>query len=544
MPVRGLAGRLILYLTALLIVVEALITIFSLRREEQQILNNMVTGADQLSRSITSATWHAMLADHRTDVYDVLRNIAAKQGIDRIRLFNQNGGQTFTTREDPAPAPTLDARAAECTVCHSGARPRVEVDLPARARIFAGADGSRKLGMVTPIYNEPACSQAACHAHPAGRNVVGVLDVTFDLAAVDAEMAALKQRWVLILFVEVVVLAGFIILFVRRFVHTPIRRLMAATRRVSEMDLEQPIAIDARDEVAELARSFDIMRARLRDAMLEISRFTQELESKVEQRTDQLRVAQRKLVESDRLASLGQLAASVAHEINNPLSGVLNLSKLMERILREDGIPPGRVEEFRRYLSQVSAETARAGRIVSDLLAFSRRARPVRGPADLNAIVRSTTALVGHKIELMGVEVRLDLPDDLPPVRCDASQMQQVVINLLMNGAEAISGGGTVTVTTRSLPETQEALLEVRDTGTGIPPEHLRRIFDPFFTTKDEGKGGVGLGLSVVYGIIQAHGGEIDVESRPGHGTLFRVTLPLAPADHSATEAPPAAAAG
>jgi len=543
MPVRGLAGRLILYLTALLIVVEALITIFSLRREEQQILNNMVTSADQLSRSITSATWHAMLADHRTDVYDVLRNIAAKQGIDRIRLFNQNGGQTFTTRADTTPAPTLDDRAAECTVCHDDAGPHVEVDLPARARIFKGTDGSRKLGMVTPIYNEPACSQAACHAHPAGRNVVGVLDVTFNLAAVDGEMAALKRRWVLILFIEVVVLAGFIVLFVRRFVHTPIRRLMAATRRVSEMDLEQPIAIDARDEVAELARSFDVMRARLRDAMLEIGRFTQELESKVVQRTDQLRATQRKLVESDRLASLGQLAASVAHEINNPLSGVLNLSKLMDRILKEDGIPPGRVEEFRRYLSQVSTETARVGRIVSDLLAFSRRARPVRGPADLNAIIRSTTALVGHKIDLMAVEVRLDLADDLPPVPCDASQMQQVVINLMMNGAEAITAGGAVTVTTRARLETQEIILEVRDTGTGIPPEHLRRIFDPFFTTKDEGKG-VGLGLSVVYGIVQAHGGEIDVDSQPGQGTLFRVTLPLAPAMNTAAGAQPAGAAG
>ena len=154
---------------------------------------------------------------------------------------------------------------------------------------------------------------------------------------------------------------------------------------------------------------------RLRETMAEINRAALDLEAKVEERTEQLRQANRRLLQADRLASLGQLAASVAHEINNPLSGVLNFSVLMQRILKDDGVPPARVAEFRRYLDHVAEQTARAGRIVSDLLAFSRRSKPHRAPADLNAIVATTVALVSHKLKLMNVEIDARLSDILPP---------------------------------------------------------------------------------------------------------------------------------
>jgi two-component system NtrC family sensor kinase len=203
---------------------------------------------------------------------------------------------------------------------------------------------------------------------------------------------------------------------------------------------------------------------------------------------------------------------------------------LMQRVLKEDGIPPGRVEEFKRYLSQVTAETSRVGRIVSDLLSFSRRSKPQRSAADVNAIVQTTVSLVSHKLQLSGVEVALELAPDLPHVRCDASQIQQVAMNLVLNAAESIRGAGRVTVVTRRAAKGDQVVLEVRDTGSGIPAELLGKIFDPFFTTKEEGKG-VGLGLAVVYGIVEAHGGEIDVNSRVGEGSVFRVTLPVTGAE-------------
>ncbi|HYN40726.1 MAG TPA: ATP-binding protein, partial [Thermoanaerobaculia bacterium] len=270
------------------------------------------------------------------------------------------------------------------------------------------------------------------------------------------------------------------------------------------------------------------MRLRLAEAMAEINGFTRSLEDKVEERTEQLKVAQQKLMQADRLSSLGQLSASVAHEINNPLSGVLNLSMLMQRILKDDGIPKGREAEFRKYLDQVAAETARTGRIVSDLLAFSRRSKPHRANADLNGIIGTTLSLVSHKLKLMSVEVECALDAALPNLLADGSQLQQVVMNLVLNGAEAtrVRGTGRLRVATRASADRKHVLLDVKDDGEGMSPELLERIFDPFFTTKDEGKG-VGLGLAVVYGIVQAHGGDIEVTSVPGRETLFRVTLPV-----------------
>ncbi|NUM89229.1 MAG: HAD-IC family P-type ATPase [Bdellovibrionales bacterium] len=252
----------------------------------------------------------------------------------------------------------------------------------------------------------------------------------------------------------------------------------------------------------------------------------QELEEKVEQRSRQLDAARAKLIHSDRLASLGQLAASVAHEVNNPIGSVINLTMLLRRIMGSGGIPPGREEEFRRHLQRIEEETTRVGRIVSDLLSFSRRSKPQRDPSDLNAIVGKTIELLHHKLDLAGVDARLDLDPALAPVPCDRSQIEQVLINLVMNAAEAVGRGGKVVVRTAREPGT--ALLEVRDNGPGIPADVLPRIYDPFFTTKDAGKG-VGLGLAVVYGIVEAHGGSIDVASRAGEGATFTVRLPMNP---------------
>jgi two-component system NtrC family sensor kinase len=297
------------------------------------------------------------------------------------------------------------------------------------------------------------------------------------------------------------------------------------------MHLDKPIQIaDSSREVGELARSFETMRKRLRQAMAENNQFTQNLEAKVEQRTQELKAAHQKLLQSDRMASLGQLSASVAHEINNPISGVLNLSMLLQRVMTDDGIPRDRVPEFRKYLGQVIQETSRVGRIVSDLLAFSRRSKSQRSDADLNRIVRTTLSLAEHKLRLSNVETEIDLADGLPVVFCDASQIQQVVLNLVLNAAESTHGkpGGRVKVETRPGAEPGTVALSVSDNGEGIAEENLGKIFDPFFTTKPEGKG-VGLGLAVLYGIVQSHGGDVAVKSEPAAGATFTVTLPISP---------------
>jgi len=522
---KRLATRLIFSLTIIVVIVEGVSGIINIKTQERQLLDAMILGADQLSRGITSATWHAMLADHRETAYQVMETIAQKQGIRRIRIFNKEGRIMFST--DPYDGGQVDKDAEACAMCHSTLQPLVRVDVPSRSRIFKSPDGRRELAMVSPIYNEPACSDAACHAHPAQMNVLGVLDVALSLDDVDSEIRAIELRVASATAIHILLIGIFIFVFTHRFVDRPIRKLIEGTRAVSQMQLDRPIEIESGDELGELARSFNLMRDRLSEAIEEINEFTQQLETKVTERTLELEVAHQKLEQNERMASLGRLSATVAHEINNPLSGVLNLSMLMERILREGSLPPSRVAEFQGYLAQVTRETTRIGRIVSDLLAFSRRAKPLAAPTHLNRVIESALSAIDHKLHSYGVKVRLELDPRLPEVPGDSGQLQQVMINLLVNAAEASQANvhKQVTVSTRSVSD--RILIKVSDNGEGIPPEHLHRIFDPFFTTKEAGKG-VGLGLAVVYGIVASHGGEIDVASRPGEGTTFTVRLPLA----------------
>ncbi len=521
---RRLSQQIIISLTIIVMVVSGISGYISLKNQEKEILQAMINGADQLSKGITSATWHAMLADDRSAAYEVMQTIAANPGISRIRIFNKEGRVMFSTRR--VDEDQVDKNTEACAMCHSSSQPRVNIDASSRARVFKTSEGNRQLAMITPIYNEPSCSEAQCHAHPKTTSVLGVLDVAFDLTPLDSELNAARAEVFAVTGIQVILVGLFIIFFTRRFVDRPINKLIAGTRAVSRMQLNQVVEISSSAELAELAHEFNVMSERLNKAMAELNQATQDLELKVKDRTRQLEVAHQKLLQSDRLASLGQLSATVAHEINNPISGVLNLAMLLDRIMKDDGIPRGRVAESRKYIGQIIDETTRVGRVVSDLLAFSRRSKPQRTNADLNAIIRSTLGILRHRLELGNIVAYLRLCGSLPPVECDGSQMQQVIMNLVMNGAEAChnKGKGTVSIETRR--EDDSVVLEISDTGDGIPKDVLPKIFDPFFTTKGEVKG-VGLGLSVVYGIIDAHGGDIEVNSTPGEGTRFKVTIPM-----------------
>jgi len=527
---RKLGAKLILSLTILIVAISGISGYLNFRTQKKQLVDTMILGADQLARGITGATWHAMLDDDRKAAYEIMRVIADKQGVDRIRMFNREGRLVFST--DSREQPSMTSSSSEvCASCHSKDAIRNRPSEDARVRYARSPDGVKTINMVAPIYNEPSCSNASCHAHSASTKVLGVVDVALRLDPVQKQTRAITLQTILWTLFEVGIGAAFVILFTRRFVATPIQGLIAGTKAVSAMELDQPLDIgNARgtQELDELVDSFNRMRERLKLAVAELNDMQQTLEDKVDERTQQLKAAQRKLVQSERLATLGQLAASVAHEINNPVSGVLNLSMLLERLMANGAYPPGREAEFRKYLGLISTETARVGRIVSDLLAFSRRSKPQRAPSDLNKLVRTTIGLADHKLKLISAEVILDLQESLPLVECDASQMQQVILNLVLNGAQAMQprGGGKLTIRTHLIPQEESVELCVQDTGEGIAPENLSKIFDPFFTTKAEGKG-VGLGLAVLYGIVKAHEGEVEVVSQRNEGTTFTVTLPL-----------------
>lgn len=240
---------------------------------------------------------------------------------------------------------------------------------------------------------------------------------------------------------------------------------------------------------------------------------------------EEISQTQEQLIRTEKMASLGKLAATVAHEINNPLSVVLTYVKLMQNMIRKGTFTPKRLSDISRFLSTMESETSRCGEIVRNLLAFARHSTPKMEEHRLEDILQRTVALMAHDLEMKEMKLICSCEPDLPMVRCDFRQIQQALLNLMMNATEAMTKGGVLTVRARRAPKEGFVMVSVSDTGCGIPEENLSQIFEPFFTTKEEARG-VGLGLTVVQGIVTRHGGTIEVESQVGVGTTFHITLP------------------
>lgn len=264
------------------------------------------------------------------------------------------------------------------------------------------------------------------------------------------------------------------------------------------------------------------------DRKREEERITQRLEKMVEERTRALEETHAKLIHQDKMASLGKLSASVVHEINNPIAGILNLILLMKRINQEGRLSTDDLQKFARYLDLMETETRRISRIVSNLLTFSRQSKIELKFVDLNRLIQKTLFLNSNLLKINHVNVVTDFDPRLPEIMGSEDHLQQIMMNLVSNAAEALetTHGGTLTIRTGTPDNAGHVFIAFGDDGPGIPKENLPRLFEPFFTTKKKGKG-VGLGLSVAYGIIENHGGSIEVQSEPGKGTTFLVKLPV-----------------
>ncbi len=297
----------------------------------------------------------------------------------------------------------------------------------------------------------------------------------------------------------------------------PIGEMVAATRNIAAGRFDQPVRADTGGELALLANSFNVMQESLRKMRDELEAWGRTLEEKVRRRTEELIAMHDRVAQSERLASLGKLAAGVAHEINNPLGAILALTALTVEDLAPD-------DPRREDLQEVVRQAERCRNIVRGLLEFSRQSEPHVERLDLNKVLEDTLALISRQSFFFNIQVVKQLTPDLPRVSADRSQLQQVFMNILINAVQAMQEKGTVTLQSRPAAD-GFVEVSIADTGCGIPPDKLDRIFDPFFTTKPSGKG-AGLGLSIAYGIVAKHGGAIAVASRPGEGSTFTVRLP------------------
>lgn len=610
--------KLIGVVSATVVLIIGVYSYVNVTSQRDVLLTEVERHANQLSESVKNSTRYVMLLNQRDHIQEMINRIGKDPAINNVRILNKEGEIIYSAHPEDI-GKMLDKQAESCYACHAENKALEKLPIQQRTRIFkTHSDSSRILGIINPIYNEKSCSQADCHAHYANAKVLGVLDITISLSEVDEQIRQNEIREILFAVISITAIGFIIGFFVKRWVDHPVRELLSATDQVAAGNLNYIIKNLSNDELGTLGKSFNNMIKKLDETS-------------------------QQLYQSTKMASLGQLAAGVAHEINNPLTGVLTYSSFLLKRTKDN-------PQMQEDLNVIVRETMRSREIVKGLLDFARQSTPKKSSIDVNDVINRAIAVVNNQLKLNKVNLIKEFDSSLPKTTADANQIQQVFLNLFVNGIDAIGqNGGTLTVKTsqislspRGITQIKNAVcskthslidsehkiggmasirmkiksngnegfvnidpvygnhrhyfgiafdknsnvnlscpvcdislidknnkcpkcggpiykiqipnqgfiegcasfkddwqkwefvdragerkfveINVTDTGCGIPPENLNKIFEPFFSTK--GQRGTGLGLSVIWGIIDNHNGSITVESKVSVGTTFSVRLP------------------
>ncbi len=462
-----------------------------------------VNNAVKVSNLIKRATYHNMLDNRRFDLTNSIFSIGQEQQFKGIRIYNKLGVISFSDKPEEV-GKVANKRAEQCYVCHAEEPAKGVVPTKDLTRTFVSNDGYRVLGLITPIENSPECFNASCHAHSSKDSLLGILDVKLSLEDGDRRILATRNKMILysaFLILITVLVKGY---FIRRMIHNPIKKLNDATKAVANFNLDHKVEVNSNDELGNLAKSFNAMTCQIREEALELEK------------------THSQLIMAEKMAPMGELSAMVAHEINNPLSGILSYAKVSSRYLEQGGGDAEALEAVRKNLAFISEETKRCGNIVKSLLIFSRRGSGDFKEEHLRGIIENSTMVIDHSVKMKELHLVTELDEGNDLLSCDAGGIQQVFVALLVNAIEATSPGGTITIKTDCATQKGSVAVTVSDTGRGIPDNILPHIFEPFISTKTKG---TGLGLSVVYGIVKQHGGSISVTTAVDEGTVFTVLL-------------------
>lgn len=491
---RRISTQLIFAVTLISVVLFALLSYILISAQRRASIAQMERHSIGYIETISSSTRHAMMENRQDDLHQIVDDLGRQPAITRVRIFNKLGRIMYSS-DDEEEGTVIDMQAEACFGCHGEGEPKVRLGPEDWSRFFDDETGLPQLGIIHPVSNEPACAEADCHAHPADQTVLGVLDLTLPLQELREQMAGSMRKAMLLTALTVFATWTIVMLFFHARVGKPVGALLAATEGVASGDLSTRIEVRRQDELGMLQRSFNEMTARLAET-------------------------QTQLYQSNKLASVGRLAAGIAHEINNPLTGVLTFSSLLLRRAQDD-------PETRADLETIVNETKRCREIVKGLLDFSRQVPPRKTEVDINDVVNRAIDIVDHQFSVSNIKITRVLSDSLPRVRVDPNQIEQVLLNLLVNAADAVPRGkGEIFIGTdlKRNDDGQRLQIKVADNGAGIAPADREKLFDPFFSTKE---GGTGLGLAIAWGIVNEHGGEIAVSSQPGKGATFTVEIPL-----------------
>jgi two-component system NtrC family sensor kinase len=513
---QNLKTKIIASVIFVVVIIQGMILYNNVRELSRMLIDKAEREAGHLSETIKRSLKWAMIKNRRDEVQRIIDSVADQKGIIEVKIFNKMGEITVAADKDKV-GKKVDMKAEACYGCHGEGAAKKLLPTSSRTRVFTSVDGTRNLGLILPIYNKPECYSC----HPKEQNVLGVLDTVLSLDDTDRSIATSKWGMCLSALISFIAISLILSLLLSKLVSRPISRLFEATREATNAHghLSHKVKATSKDEIGMLTESFNVMMEEVRKSKKDIEEWSRTLEERVQEKTLRLRAMQDQLIQAGKMVAVGKLAAGVAHEINNPLTNILTSGEYLQKKSPEN-------YPFTEDLDIIVNESLRCRKIVKGLLDFARQTRPEKKLSEINQIIQAVLVLVENQAAFHNIKIVSELDPSIPKIMVDSDQIQQVFTNMVLNAAEAMKGGGVLRIKTALSQDGSFLEVTFSDTGCGIPKEHIDRIFDPFFTTKDVGTG-TGLGLSVSYGIVEKHGGSIDVESKVKEGTTFVIHLPL-----------------
>ncbi len=497
---RNLGLRLTLVLGFVLSSVIGLLVYLLAVYHRTELMNEISFSTHRLAATVEARFGYDMLNHNWQEIKRSIDAIGKQKGIENIRIFSKVGKIVFSSDESEI-GTLVDKKTEACYQCHDAKTPLVNLKPLLGSRVFYNLRGQRILAVIEAIHNKDACAGAACHAPPQKQRILGILDIAVSLVDMDDRLARSGVVMIIGSCLFVLSICSLVGLLIYRFVRRPIKRLLEGINKVAKGDFDYSLAVTSSDEIGQLTIAYN------------------EMTDKLSYHIKKLTEKQEQLLHSQKLASLGKMAAGVAHELNSPLTVILNDSSLLIR-----DFPDGSPEK--KDLEVIMGEAKRCGEIIHNLLEFTRLERPAKKLKNINTVAKEALELIKHQAILNNIDVTLNLTPDMPRIRIDDNQIKQVFLDIMSNSIQAMPEGGHLTISSNLSQEPNFLDVNFGDTGCGISEDNMNKIFQPFYTTKDA-KNGTGLGLAICYEIIQEHGGKIKVKSTVGKGTTFSIKLPI-----------------
>ena len=480
---------------------------------------------------VEGALYRSMLENDRTSLQSTLDIINNMSGIDDVNMYDHENNLVYSSIS----LDSVNHSDPDCKSCHSNIASMFSakeksykiIDVNSECSMNHNNNNSRHLLIKSPILNAESCYTSSCHAHSHSDEVLGSLLIKFPMKGLDDALDKSTKDYFLLASLMTLLLVMFLILLTNNKIKNPLNAIIKASEAVAKGDKSTRLEIKPHQlsDMRMVSYAFNDMLDNLQSATNELQNWSKQLEYKVQKKSEELGQAQNELINIERIASLGKLSLSVAHEINNPLSGILVYAKLISKQLNNQELDPTKKESMLKHLRFIENETKRCGDIVKGLLDFSRKDQNDFESKHLHEILLETFELMSHSMKVANIHFLSDFAARTDFIFCSPNQIKQVCVAILVNAMEAVSENGEVVIRTRN-PDEEHILIEIIDNGIGISEQDIPHVFEPFFSTKEKASG-IGLGLAIVHGIIQSHKGKTDVKSERGKGTTISISLSL-----------------